>query len=292
MGFILDRLNFNHLFYFYIVAKEGSIKASAEKLHVSQPTISDQIKLLEEHFDCLLFERRNRSLFLTKEGQVALEYAEKCFDLANEVTYRLRHKVELPKKTLDIGISHSMSHYFLYESILPLFEQEEIAINVKENEKHFLLADLEEGHLDIVFTDQKDAATSSMNSYRVGVNRTFVVAHKKYRKYKKNFPEGLDELAFFNYTIESSLRYEIELYFSKYGIAPRMIGEADDIDLFQMVTEKGLAFTIVPEVAKKRMCLNKDIIVLGELEELQTSVWGIIKSSYKGLGYKLLRKQL
>ena len=63
----MDRFNFNHLFYFYVVAKEGSIKLAAEKLHISQPTISDQIKLLEEHFQCSLFERRNRALFLTKE---------------------------------------------------------------------------------------------------------------------------------------------------------------------------------------------------------------------------------
>jgi LysR family transcriptional activator of nhaA len=55
------------------------------------------------------------------------------------------------------------------------------------------------------------------------------------------------------------------------------------------VTEKGLAFTIVSEVAKNRLCQNKDIIVLGELEDLQTSVWAIVKKSYKGLALKLIK---
>jgi len=288
----MDRMNFNHLFYFYIVSKEGSIKASAEKLHVSQPTISDQIKLLEEFLGSKLFERRNRSLFLTKEGKLALKYAEKIFDLSNEITYRLRNKIELPKRSLDIGITHFMSHYFLYERILPLFEQDEVSINIKENERHLLLADLEEGNIDMVFTDNKDAISNSMNSYRVGVNKTFAVAHKKFRKFKKGFPESLNLIPFFNYTNESFLKYEIELFFSKNGLSPRVIGEADDMDLFEVVTEKGLAFTIVPETAKNRLCLNKDVIVIGELEELQTSVWGIIKKSYKGLGYKLLKNKI
>lgn len=288
----MDRLNFNHLFYFYVVSKEGSIKASAEKLHVSQPTISDQIKLLEKYFDSKLFDRKNRSLHLTKEGKLALQYAEKIFDLSNEITFRLRNNIEVPKKSLDIGITHFMSHYFLYETILPLFDQNEVSINVKENERHLLLADLEEGNIDMIFTDSKDAISSSMGSYRVGANKTFAVAHKKYRKHKKNFPDSLNSIPYFNYTNESFLKYEIELFFTKNGLTPRIIGEADDLDLFELVTEKGLAFTIVPEGAKNRLCLNKDIIVLGELEELQTSVWGIIKNNYKGLGFKLLKNQL
>lgn len=288
----MNRLNFNHLYYFYIVAKEGSIKATAEKLHVSQPTISDQIKLLEEYFECKLFSRRNRSLFLTKEGTMAMEYAERIFDLGNEITYRLKHKIDAPKKTIDIGITHHMSHYFLYETIEPLFKQNDVSVRIKENPRHLLLADLDEGEIDMVFTDHKDGLSSSMNSHRIGVNKTFVVAHKKFKKYKRNFPESLTDLPYFSYTGEYHLKHEIDLYFTRNNITPKIIGEADDIDLFQVITEKGYAFTIVPEVAKNRLCMNKDIIVLGEMDELQTSVYAVLKSSYKGLGYKLVKNKL
>ncbi len=131
-----------------------------------------------------------------------------------------------------------------------------------------------------------------MSSYRMGVNKTFAVAHKKYKKHKKTFPESLNLIPFFNYTNESFLKYEIELFFSKNSISPRIIGEANDVDLFQVIAEKGLGFVIVPEVAKNRLCQNGELILLGELEELQTSVWGIIKKNYKGLGYSLLKKQI
>lgn len=288
----MEKLNYNHLYYFYLVAREGSIKDAADKIHVTQPTISDQLRLLEEYFDAKLFERKNRSLFLTKEGKLALNYAEKIFDMGADLTYRLRNKVEVPKANIDVGITHFMSHYFLYDKILPLFDQDSVSVRIKEGDRRHLLAELEDGRIDMLFTDNKDSLSSTMSAYRIGVNKTFAVGHKKFRKYKADFPMQLDEIPFFNYTNESFLKYEIELFFTKYGLNPKIIGEADDIDLFQVVTEKGLAFTIVPEVAKNRLTRNKDVIVLGELTELQTSVWGVVKNSYKGLGYKLLTEDL
>lgn len=284
----MDRLNFNHFYYFYVVAMEGTIKAASEKLFVSQPTISDQIKLLEEYFQCSLFSRQNRSLVLTEEGKIALNYAKKTFDLAYEVTSRLRSSIDLPKKSVDIGVSLFMSNYFLYESIIPLFKHQETAINIKEKERHLLLADLEMGKIDLVFTDSKDGISSAMEAYRVGVNKTYAVAHKSFKKHQRKFPQSLGEIPFFNYTHESFLKYEIELFFSKNSVSPIVIGEADDLDMLEVVTRNKLAFTIVPEVAMQRMCQNKDIIVLGELEELQTYAYGIIKKGYRGLGFELL----
>ena len=110
----MDRLNFSHFYYFYIVAKEGSIKTAAEKLFVSQPTISDQIKLLEDYFQCSLFERKHRQLELTKEGFLALEYADKVFQMSRELTSRLRNDVKLPKTSFDVGMSPYMGQFFLY----------------------------------------------------------------------------------------------------------------------------------------------------------------------------------
>jgi LysR family transcriptional activator of nhaA len=82
------------------------------------------------------------------------------------------------------------------------------------------------------------------------------------------------------------------MFFAQNGLSPRIIGQAEDIDLYQLVTEQGLAFTIVPEVAKNRLCQNKDVIVLGELKELQSSVWAVLKKGERGLGYKLLKGRL
>lgn len=289
----MNRLNFSHFYYFYIVAKEGSIKSAAEKLFVSQPTISDQIKLLEEYFESKLFVREHRQLLLTPEGELALDYAEKIFAMSRELTTRLRNDIKLPKTSFDVGMTPYMGQYFLYDFIMPLFTQLDYTVNFKQDFRHILLAELEEGNIDMIFTDEKDSLPTGFSTYKVGQNRTFVVAHKKFRKFKKGFPESLTEIPYFAYnTNESKLKYEIDLFFRQYNVTPRVIGEGDDIDLFQAITEQGLAFTIVPESAKSRFCLNKDVIVLGEIEELQTTVWGVLKQNERGLGYQFLKGKL
>ena len=271
---------------------EGSIKQAAEKLFVSQPTISDQIKLLEEYFDCKLFERSHRQLSLTEQGELALEYADKVFSISTELTRRLRHSIKIPKTSFDIGMTPFMSQYFLYDIVMPLFEQEKFTVNVHQDQRHLLLAELEEGNVDMVFTDDRDSLPSGLDTYRVGLNKTFVVGHKKYKKCMKNFPESLNQIPFFNYTGETKLKYEIELFFTQNNLTPKVVGHAEDIDLFQAITEKGLAFTVVPEVAKNRLCSSKNIITLGELEELQTSVWAVLKKGDRGMGYKLIKGKL
>jgi LysR family transcriptional activator of nhaA len=283
-----ERINLNHLWYFYVAAEERSVKAASEKLFVSQPTISDQIKLLEEYLECKLFERRNRAIFLTKEGELALEYARTIFDLSREMVKTLRHKEKLPRDSLVIGLTPFMSEFFHYEQLLPIFDQELLTIQIVEEERHLLLAELEEENVDMIFTTTNMGLSSQVKSSRIGINKTFAIAHKKFKKYQKGFPEKLDEIPYFGHSPVSSLRYEIELFFSKHGLTPRMIGEGADIHLFELVTQAGKGFMIVPEVALNRLQKNKDIKVLGEIGELQTSVYAITRKNLSPLQDQVL----
>lgn len=288
----MERLNYNHLFYFYIIAKEGSIKAACEKLHLSQPTLSDQLKLLEEHFGQQLFERKNRSLQLNRAGKTALEYAEEIFSLGIELTSRLRHSSKLPKSSLDVGITPAMSQYFVYDELLPLFSSQEMEVRVHEAERQYLIADLELGELDLIISDSKEPLSRSLIAYRMGMSRTYVICGEKYKNLRSKFPKCLNDIPFFNYTDQSFLRYEIELFFRQNGLSPRVVGEGDDIDLLQMVTENNIGFTIVSEVAMKKFKQISKIFVLGELEGLQTSIWGIVKKNDQGLAYKFLTNKI
>ena len=273
-----------------MVAKEGSIKLAAEKLHISQPTISDQIKLLEEHFQCSLFERRNRALFLTKEGEVALHYAQKIFDLSKEATFRLKNKLKIPKKSLDIGITHFSGHYFNYERVLELIKETDFTINFRTDERHKLLADLEDEQLDMVFTVNKEAISTNIDTFRIGLNKNFAVCHKSIIPKKLEFPDCLSQIPYFSYPLDSYLKYEIDLFFTKNGLAPKIIGHAEDMDVFKLVTTKALGFTILPESIKNKVCLDKNIKVLGELKELQTPLYGVIKHGQNNIARSFLEK--
>lgn len=285
----MEKLNLNHLWYFYITAMEGSVKEASERLHITQPTISDQIRNLEEFLGCKLFERRNRALFLTEQGERALEYSEKIFNLSFELTRVLKNKEKLNREYLVIGLTPFMGEFFSYEQVIPLFGNSNVRVDIIEDEKHLLLAKLEAEDVDIVFATDNDGLPTNVVSTRVGVNRTFAVAHKKFKKYQKNFPEGLDKIPYFGHTENSLLKYDIELFFTQTGLSPKVIGRGDNLELFTLMAEEGLAFTIVSEAGMERMTRNKNLVVLGELEELQTSVFAMAKKSLTEQGKEFLK---
>ena len=82
----MDWLNYHHLYYFWLVAREGSIARAGEQLHLAHPTISKQLHQLESSFENKLFERVGRNLVLADFGQTVFRYAEEIFSVGRELT--------------------------------------------------------------------------------------------------------------------------------------------------------------------------------------------------------------
>ena len=284
----MERLNFNHFYYFYIVALEGSIKQASEVIHVSQPTISDQIKLLEEFFGVPLFFRRNRSLVLTEKGKIAFNYAQNIFEQSIEITKLLKNNIKKPKSSLDIGMTPLMGHYFKPNQLDQLFKSPDILLNFHEDRRELLLANLENEKIDIVITDSKENLNKNHQVFLLGKNKTFAVAHKKLGISNKNFPEGLSGKPFFQYSDQFSLKYEIDLYFARRGINPKIVGTSDNSELLNYVVSKGMAFVIVPEILKNKMCLQTNIKSCGELDDLETTVFAVLNKN-NPVSFDLLR---
>ncbi len=98
-------LNYHHLLYFWAVAKEGSLRLASERLHVSQPSISTQLKQLEEFFGAPLFTRASRRLALTATGQTVLEYAEEIFSLGQELLTAVHQEPGERALRLNVGVA-------------------------------------------------------------------------------------------------------------------------------------------------------------------------------------------
>ena len=76
---MLNSLNFNHLYYFHIIAKEGSLAKATSVLNVSQPTLSQQLRKFEDNIGRELFGRKGRSLELNQEGKYIFQHTTKIF---------------------------------------------------------------------------------------------------------------------------------------------------------------------------------------------------------------------
>ncbi|RYG18882.1 LysR family transcriptional regulator, partial [bacterium] len=97
-------INYNHLYYFWMVAREGGVARASEELMVSQPTVSVQVKELEKAIGHKLFDRVGRGLQLTEAGRIAFNYANEIFSLGQEMSNALEHQPEGRPLRLAVGI--------------------------------------------------------------------------------------------------------------------------------------------------------------------------------------------
>ena len=116
-------LNYNHLLYFWTVAREGSVSRAAEVLHLTPQTISGQLKLLEQAVGEALFERVGRGLALTDTGQVVNQYADEIFMLGAELTQRVKSSQALIPTTLNVGIVNTIPKLVALRVIEPIFRE-------------------------------------------------------------------------------------------------------------------------------------------------------------------------
>lgn len=104
-------MTLRHLKIFECVAQCGGMSAAAQKLYVSQPTVSQAIAELEKYYDVRLFERLSQKLYITDDGKKMLYYARHILDSFNDMEHAMREMGENPQ--LNIGCSVSVGTYLV-----------------------------------------------------------------------------------------------------------------------------------------------------------------------------------
>jgi len=110
-------MHLNQLWVFYHVAKHGSFSLAAEALFLTQPSVSNQVKLLEEAYGIKLFERFGRTIGLTHPGEVLYAYAERIFTLAKEADSVIEELKEMKGGLIKISASSTLGAYYLPDII-------------------------------------------------------------------------------------------------------------------------------------------------------------------------------
>src|SRR6187431_2903050 len=159
----MDFLNFHHLRYFWTVAKKGGVRKAAEALNVSQPSISAQLKLLEESFGEKLFRRSGRNLVLTETGQLALTYADEIFSAGRELMNAVKQRPGSRALRLNVGMTDSLSKLIVFEILKPAFHfSHPTHVICRQAEIGPLVNQLQAHRLDLVLADEP--ASSSLKT--------------------------------------------------------------------------------------------------------------------------------
>ncbi len=272
----MQKLNFNHLFYFQTIARLGSIKQACEVLNLTQPTLSDQLRQLEESLGAKLFDRKNRRLILNSKGELALKYANQIFTLSRDLVRTLKSDALTAPKPIEVGIVPSLSKNFAHKLLTPFLEDNNFKLRIKEESLKHLLQDLSLQNIDVVLSDYHlTSPNKDLKSTMVGATKYFAVSGKKHSKLKKNFPDSLEGQPLFHYTNESPLRLDIDYFFETKNIHFNIVGEADDLNFIRAAAIQQNGVAILPDMAIEDLVKDKKLYILGELNGLKSSVWAI-----------------
>lgn len=248
----MDWLNYHHLLYFYSVAREGSVKRAAEILNLAQPTLSGQIRKLEESLGEKLFRRRGRGLELTAAGQIVYDYACQIFPLGDEMVNVLRGQATSRPSRLVVGISDSVPKLISYRLLEPALRGREPAqLVLHEGKTESLLADLALQSFDLVLTDAPVGTHVRVRAYshllaECGV--TFFGVPELVDRYRGGFPASLDGAPMLLPTDNTTLRRSIDQWLHELGIRPLIVGEIEDTALLKVFGHHGAGIFPAPEI--------------------------------------------
>lgn len=275
----MDWLNYHHLRYFWTVAREGGLRRAAEKLHVSPPSISAQIRELEDALGEKLFRRSGRGNVLTDAGQVALRYADEIFSLGREMSDALKQAPSAKGLRLHVGVADSFPKLVTQQILEPAFAMPQVVhVICREGKVEDLLAQLVAHRLDVVLADEPAPGSLKVRVFNhpmgdCGV--TFCATARLAGVLRKGFPRSLHQAPALLPTEGTGLRRSLDRWFHEQGIAPRIVAEFEDPALMKVMASDGRGFIPVPSVVAQEAVDRFSLRIIGTTEKCRDQFFAI-----------------
>lgn len=272
-------LNYRHLRCFHAVAHEGGVTAAAKALHVSQPSVSALLQKLEASIGHRLFDRRGRSMVLTPEGRVVLEYADEIFRLERELESAIRGQIQGRPMRLAVGLTGTIPNLVTLHLLEPVFGLDHpVRLIVREDRSDRLLADLATHDLDLVLADVPVPAHVGVRAFNhpLGASPVDIFGPPAIaRRAAKDFPASLDGQPFLLPAEGYALRRSLDEWFAGHGIHPHVVGEVEDIDLVNVLAEAGNGMFAAPAIIAADIQDRYDVDLVGRADGLEERFFAI-----------------
>lgn len=275
----MNWLNYHHLQYFWLVVREGGISKACKVLNLTQPTVSKQIKLLEDQIGEPLFRREARSLELTETGQMAYDYADEIFSLGQEFLENIRGVSSTKPRRLRVGISVGLPKLISHRILCPILaEEHRVHLICEEDHTDRLLAELSIQRLDLVLSDAPISGSIKVKAYNHFLGdcgMSFFAEPRFAQKLKGPFPENMDGVPFISLANNSISRRTMDRWFDSVGIRPHIVAEIEDSALMKVFGRGGSGIFAGPSVIEDEICRDLDVVALGSTDSVRESFYAI-----------------
>ncbi len=269
----MARLNYNHLYYFYTVAKDGSIAKASNRLNLTPQTISSQITTLEAQIGFDLFNRVGKRLQLSEKGRLVYSYANDIFQIGDELKSVLQTQEPARLQTLTVGITDVIPKTLAYQLLSPALNlAQPVRLICNEGDQENLLAHLALGKIDMILTDQplQPGSQEKAHNYQLSESGfTFFASEPLALACREEFPQSLSGQPFLLQGKKSAVRQRLSSWLEKHDIAPNIIAEFDDSALLKSFGQGGYGVFAAPTIIEKSIASQYQVHIIGRTQEVQ-----------------------
>ena len=288
--------NYRHLYYFWVVAKEGGMARAAERLDMAVQTVSTQVRELERALGHTLLSPVGRGLRLTDAGLATMRQAEQIFQLGEELPAVIRDAIGTPTVRLTVGISDGLPKLAVRRLMQPVMQAPRLRLLCHEDRFDDLLGDLALHRLDVVLADRAAPANPNLKLYSHALGSSALAWYAPPQLHalaSQNFPASLATVPVLLPTTQAAVRGRLDQWFERLGIKPNLVGEFEDSALLKTFGAAGMGVFPAAEWVHDELAARYQVAQIGPCEGVEEHFFGIAaqKKVLHPLVQQLLRAQ-
>lgn len=285
--------NYRHLYYFWVVAKEGGMSRAAERLDMAVQTVSAQVRELERDLGCQLLKPAGRGLVLTPAGEIACQQAEQIFQLGEALPDLVRNAADTPAVRLAVGIADGLPKLVVQRLLQPVLGTRDLRLVCHEGEMPDLLADLALHRLDVVLSDHPAPPSPHLKAHNhpLGVSGFGWYATPAWPSAADiGFPACLQDMPVLLPTKHASVRARLDQWLIAQDLRPRVVGEFEDSALLETFGGTGLGAFPAALAVQQELAQRYAARLLGTCEGVEEHYYAI--STERKVAHPLVRELL
>jgi LysR family transcriptional regulator, transcriptional activator of nhaA len=275
----MEWLNYHHLLYFWLVAKEGGLVPAGRILRLSQPTLSEQIRKLEQSLGEQLFERRGRRLVLTEVGRVAYRYADEIFGIGGELLEAVRGRGTGRTSRLTVGVVDAVPKLLVRHVLEPAMRlPTPVTLICREDRIERLMVELANHAVDVVIADAPVPPGSPARAYNhmLGESGVTLLGPRALAvPLRRSFPRSLEEAPLLLPLADNGLRRALDGWFAGLHIRPRVVAEAEDSALLAAFAADGMGLVFAPTVVADVVSRRYGLVRVADVDGIRERYYAI-----------------
>ena len=275
----MEWLNYHHLLYFWTVVKEGSVVRAAESLRLSQPTVSTQVRTLEQQLGVRLFTKEGRRLVPTEAGLQVFRYADEMFSIGREMLSTIKSGGGGRPVRFVVGVTDVLSKLIAYRLLSPALRlPDPVRILCREDRVERLLASLALHEVDLVLSDTPVPPHVRVQAYSHLLGQSSVTLFARpplAGRLRKRFPAALTGAPLLWPGEGTVLRRQLDDWIQREGVRPKIVGEFDDSALMKAFGEHGAGAFAAPSILTSELRRHHGVVPVAVIPEVHERYYAI-----------------